>query len=199
MVPGLIEGHVHFVSLCNRPGHHVVIENATNIADIQELLAARRPSVPAGEFITGMGGWHTNFFAERRLPNLTELDDAVPDRPVFLYQGGGGPSVTNSLGKAFFESVSDPLAGPVTVGADGSIATGNPNQSNRALYHLRVRQTFEDKRRSTLDAMAYSASVGLTCAPRPGAAAVAGTAHPDAGPAEPRPLPDVRPGARAPS
>jgi hypothetical protein len=162
VVPGLIEGHVHFVSLCNRPGHHVVIENATNIADIQELLAARRPSVPAGEFITGMGGWHTNFFAERRLPNLTELDQAVPDRPVFLYQGGGGPSVTNSLGKAFFESVSDALAGPVTVGADGSIATGNPNQSNRALYHLRVRQTFEDKKRSTLDAMAYSASVGLT-------------------------------------
>ena len=162
VVPGLIEGHVHFVSLCNRPGHHVVIENATSIADIQELLAARRPAVPAGEFITGMGGWHPNFFAERRLPNLTELDEAVPDRPVFLYQGGGGPSVTNSLGKAFFESVSDALAGPVTVGADGSIATGNPNQSNRALYHLRVRQTFEDKKRSTLDAMAYSASVGLT-------------------------------------
>ena len=109
-----------------------------------------------------MGGWHPNFFAERRLPNLTELDEAVPDRPVFLYQGGGGPSVTNSLGKAFFESVSDAQAGPVTVGADGSIATGNPNQSNRALYHLRVRQTFEDKKRSTLDAMAYSASVGLT-------------------------------------
>ena len=162
VVPGLIEGHVHFVSLCNRPGHHVVIENATSIADIQELLAARRPAVPAGEFITGMGGWHPNFFAERRLPNLTELDEAVPDRPVFLYQGGGGPAVTNGLGKAFFEGVSDALAGPVTVGADGSIATGNPNQSNRALYHLRVRQTFEDKKRSTLDAMAYSASVGLT-------------------------------------
>ncbi|MEO7337280.1 MAG: amidohydrolase family protein, partial [Caldimonas sp.] len=29
-------------------------------------------------------------------------------------------------------------------------------------YHLRVRQTFEDKRRSTLDAMAFSASVGVT-------------------------------------
>jgi predicted amidohydrolase YtcJ len=162
VIPGLIEGHVHVVSLANRPGHHVVIEQATNIAEIQELLAARRPSVPAGEFITAMGGWHPNFFAERRLPNLAELDAAVPDRPVFVYQGGGGPSVTNSLGKTFFETVSDALAGPVTVGADGSIATGNPNQSNRALYHLRVRQTFEDKKRSTHDAMAYSASVGLT-------------------------------------
>ena len=36
------------------------------------------------------------------------------------------------------------------------------NHANRALYHLRVRQTFEDKKRSALDAMAFSASVGIT-------------------------------------
>ena len=119
VVPGLIEGHVHVVSLANRPGYHVVIEQATNIADIQELLAARRPNVPEGQFITAMGGWSTNFFAERRLPTLAELDAAVSDRPVFIYSGGGGPAVTNSLGKAFFESVSDALAGPVVVGPDG--------------------------------------------------------------------------------
>ena len=57
-----------------------MIERARNIAEIQELLAARRPSVPDGEFITGMGGWRTNMFAEQRLPTLAELDAAVPDR-----------------------------------------------------------------------------------------------------------------------
>ena len=162
VVPGLIEGHVHVVSLANRPGYHTVIEQATIIADIQALLAARRPDVPEGQFITAMGGWSTNFFAERRLPTLAELDAAVSDRPVFIYSGGGGPAVTNSLGKAFFESVSDAQAGPVVVSPTGAIATGNPNQANRALYHLRVRQTFEDKKRSAIDAMRYSASVGLT-------------------------------------
>ena len=50
----------------------------------------------------------------------------------------------------------------MTVGADGSIAGGNPNMANRALYHLRVRQTFDDKKRSALDAMAHSARVGMT-------------------------------------
>jgi predicted amidohydrolase YtcJ len=109
-----------------------------------------------------MGGWHTNMFAERRLPTLAELDEAVPDRPVFVYQGGGGPSRTNTLGKQFFENVSDALAGPVVVGDDGAIATGNPNMSNRALYHLRVRQTFEDKKRGAVDAQAACARVGLT-------------------------------------
>jgi predicted amidohydrolase YtcJ len=102
-------------------------------------------------------------FAELRLPTLTELDGAVPDRPVFLYQGGGGPARTNTLGKQFFESATAPLAGPCVVAADGSLVTvGGVNHANRALYHLRVRQTFDDKKRSALDAMAFSASVGIT-------------------------------------
>ena len=109
----------------NRPGYHVAIENGRrSIAEIQAVLAARRPDVPPGEFITSMGGWHTNMFAEHRLPTLAELDAAVPDRPVFLYQTRHRPVATNSLGKAFFETVVSPLAGPIAVGADGSIASG---------------------------------------------------------------------------
>jgi predicted amidohydrolase YtcJ len=161
VVPGLIESHTHFVSLANRPGYHVAeLELAGNIAEVQELLAARRPDVPSGEFVTAMGGWHPRQWAEQRLPTLAELDDAVPERPVFLFQTFQGPSVTNSLGKAFFESASDDLAGPVVVGDNGLIAAGE--QSRVALYHLRARQTFEDKKRSALDAMAFSAQVGLT-------------------------------------
>ena len=109
-----------------------------------------------------MGGGTPRMWAELRMPTLAELDAAVPDRPVFIYQGGGGPARTNTLGKQFFENATAPLAGPVVVGADGSIAGGNPNMANRALYHLRVRQTFDDKKRSALDAMAYSARVGVT-------------------------------------
>src|SRR5881396_3555578 len=163
VVPGLIESHTHFVSLANRPGYHVAQwELASNVAEVLALLAARRREVPAGQFITAMGAGTPRMFAELRLPFLAEIDAAVPDRPVFLYQGGGGPARTNTLGKQFFESATAPLAGPVTVGADGTIAGGNPNMANRALYHLRIRQTFEDKKRSALDAMAFSASVGIT-------------------------------------
>jgi predicted amidohydrolase YtcJ len=164
VVPGLIESHTHFVSLANRPGYHVAQwELASSIAEVLALLAARRKDVPAGQFITAMGAGTPRMFAELRLPTLAELDAAVPDRPVFLYQGGGGPARTNTLGKQFFESATAPLAGPCVVSADGSLVTGpGVNQANRALYHLRVRQTFEDKKRSALDAMAFSASVGVT-------------------------------------
>ena len=164
VVPGLIESHTHFVSLANRPGYHVAQwELASNLAEVLALLAARRPAVPAGQFITAMGAGTPRMFAELRLPTLAEIDAAVPDRPVFLYQGGGGPARTNTLGKQFFETATAPLAGPCVVGADGSLATvAGVNHANRALYHLRIRQTFDDKKRSALDAMAYSASIGLT-------------------------------------
>ncbi|MBB5790473.1 amidohydrolase [Jiangella mangrovi] len=161
VVPGLIESHTHFVSLANRPGHHVAqLELARTIAEVQGFLAARRPDVPEGQFITALGGWHPRQWTEQRLPTLAELDAAVPDRPVFLLQTFSGPSVTNTLGKQFFETVTSPLAGPVTVSPTGAITSGA--QTNAALYHLRVRQTFEDKRRSALDAMAFSAQVGIT-------------------------------------
>src|SRR6266513_1369677 len=164
VVPGLIESHTHFVSLANRPGYHVAQwELAANLAEVLALLAARRRDVPPAQFITAMGAGTPRMFAELRLPTLAELDAAVPDRPVFLYQGGGGPARTNTLGKQFFETATAPLAGPCVVGADGSLVTvAGVNHANRALYHLRIRQTFEDKKRSALDAMAFSASIGIT-------------------------------------
>ena len=72
VVPGLIEGHVHIVSLANRPGYHTILENTSSIREIQEALAARRKDVPEGQWITSMGGWHPNQWAEHRHPTLAE-------------------------------------------------------------------------------------------------------------------------------
>jgi predicted amidohydrolase YtcJ len=170
VVPGLIEAHVHIVSLANRPGYHTILENTTSIRDIQTTLAARRKDVPEGQWITSMGGWHPNQWAEHRHPTRRELDEAVPDRPVLLYERFTGPCATNSLGKAFFDKVDaaapvHPAIVKVNVSENGAIAAasqagGGPSAS--ALFHLRRMQTFEDKRRSTIDAMNYSASLGLT-------------------------------------
>ena len=48
VVPGLVEPHIHSVSLANRPGYHTILENTTSVREIQEALAARRKDVPAG-------------------------------------------------------------------------------------------------------------------------------------------------------
>lgn len=170
VVPGLVEPHIHIVSLGNRPGYHTILENTNSIREIQEALAARRKGVPEGAWITSMGGWHPNQWAEHRHPTLAELDAAVPDRPVLLYERFTGPCATNSLGKRFFDAVDaappvHPEIRKINVSADGAIAAagfagGGPSAS--ALFLLRRMQTFEDKKRSTLDAMRYSVSTGLT-------------------------------------
>lgn len=173
VVPGLVEPHIHSVSLANRPGYHTILENTASIREIQEALAARRKDVPAGApnttWITSMGGWHPNQWAEHRHPTLAELDAAVPDRPVLLYERFTGPCATNSMGKAYFDAIDaappvHPDIKKISVSPTGAIAGAGPagNPSASALFLLRRMQTFADRKRSTVDAMNYSASVGLT-------------------------------------
>lgn len=170
VLPGLVEPHIHIVSLANRPGYHTILENTASIREVQQALAARRKDVPEGAWITSMGGWHPNQWAEHRHPTLAELDQAVPDRPVFLYERFTGPAATNTLGKKFFDSIDaappvHPDIRKVNVSGTGAIGAcgftgGGPCAS--ALFLLRRMQTFDDKKRSTMDAMRYSVSVGLT-------------------------------------
>ena len=162
VVPGIIDNHNHIVAMGNRPGYHTPLENATSIADVQAIIAARAAAAPKGVWITTIGGFHRNQLVAppemARLPTLAELDKAAPNNPVFLSEGFSGPSATNSLGKKFFDS---PIM-PVPVGADGSMAAG-PQASGRAL--LVLRQTLLDaaeRRRGAIDAMNYGLSLGVT-------------------------------------
>lgn len=179
-IPGIIEPHIHVVSLANRPGHHTILENTTSIAEVQATLAARAKEVPEGEWITSMGGWHPNQWAEHRQPTLAELDAACPNHPVLLYQQFTGPCSTNSKGKALFNQydVTPPLPHPsllpVAVGQVNNpnfnfhpgfinnVGSGGVTPCTAALYHLRSLQTFSDKMRTTYETMQYSASVGET-------------------------------------
>jgi predicted amidohydrolase YtcJ len=153
-VPGLIDNHNHFLLLGLRPGHDTRLETARSIADVQVAIRARTQTVKAGEFITAMGGWTPAQFAENRFPTLSELDVAAPVNPVLVFNSFTGPAVANTLGRNFFISKGIP------VDPAGNIAANAPSLA--ALNALRAIQTFDDKVRGTLDAMAYSASVGVT-------------------------------------
>ena len=96
VVPGLIDNHNHIVLLGIRPGYHTPLESATSIADVQATIKARAKSVPAGQFITSMGGWNPAQFAEKRLPTLAELDAATSEHPVLVFQAFTGPAATNT-------------------------------------------------------------------------------------------------------
>jgi hypothetical protein len=167
VVPGLVDNHNHIVLLGLRPGHDVRLELANSIAQVQAAIKARAANVPAGQFISGMGGWNPAQFMEKRMPTLAELDAADSNHPVIVYQGFTGPAATNSAGRAFFTSKG------VAVSDTGAIAANAPSLG--ALNALRAVQTFEDQKRGTVDAMAYAASVGVTTSVDMGAFIIPGT------------------------
>ncbi|HXA76474.1 MAG TPA: amidohydrolase family protein [Candidatus Acidoferrales bacterium] len=152
VVPGLIDNHNHFVLFSQRPGYDVMVETATNIPQVMALLKQRARTIPAGAWVTAIGDWTPRLFAENRMPTLAELDQAVPDHPVFF--ATFGPAVTNSLGREFFESKAI-TANPTTGALDGAAA-------GAALGVLRQMQTAEDRIRSAEDAQAYVLRYGLT-------------------------------------
>jgi predicted amidohydrolase YtcJ len=161
-VPGIIDNHNHIVLMGNRPGHHTPLENAFSIHDVQETFAARAKGVPPGAWITTIGGFHRNHLVPPnqtpRLPTLAELDEAVPNSPVYISEGFTGPSTTNSLGKKFFESQNP----PILVGADGSIAAGGEATGRATLALRQTLLTFEQRKRGAIDAMNYGVSLGVT-------------------------------------
>ncbi len=152
VVPGLIDNHNHFVLFSQRPGYDVMVETATSIPQAMALLTERARTVPAGAWVTAIGDWTPRLFAENRLPTLAELDQAVPDHPVFF--ATFGPAVTNTLGRKFFES-KGVTANPTTGALEGPAA-------GAALGILRSMQAPEDKIRSAEDAQAYVLRYGLT-------------------------------------
>jgi hypothetical protein len=147
VIPGLVDSHAHFTRTGTNPGYETRwVETAFSIAELQEVVARRAETVPAGKFITCAGGWNQNQFAEARLPTLAELDAAAPAHAVYLN------GRTNTPGKAFFESrglTVDPV-------------TGQVSSTGAATAALRSIQTFEDKVRGTADAIAFAAATGLT-------------------------------------
>ena len=154
VIPGLIDSHLHFVTPSQAPGHFLsAIETAFSISGVLSVLRQRVTSVPAGEFITAVGGLGPQQFAENRWPSIAELDQAAPDHPVYFQRGFGGPSVTNSLGRQYFQ------ARNVPVGADGTIGQ---RDAGTALGALLLDQTYEEARRAALEYMAYAGSLGLT-------------------------------------
>src|SRR5262245_25409094 len=151
VIPGIIDAHNHIVLVGNRPGWHTPLEHVFTIPNAIAQLKARSAEVPRGEFITTVGPISAMQFAERRLPNLMELD--AIDHPVYIQAAQGGTR-TNSQGKAWLE------ARAVAVAADGAITA--PALA-LALQTLRKELlTPETRKRTTLGALQYYSKLGIT-------------------------------------
>jgi predicted amidohydrolase YtcJ len=154
VIPGLIDGHNHFVVASQRPGHDVRLELAAAIAEVQKAIREKAGTLAVGEWITSVAGWTPEQLAEKRMPTLAELDAASPQHAVYIQTGFDGPSATNSRGRAFLE------AHGVKIGDDGRIDANAPTVA--AYNALVADRTLADRERSAMELMAYAAGLGLT-------------------------------------
>ncbi|MDH3748346.1 MAG: amidohydrolase [Gammaproteobacteria bacterium] len=95
VAPGFIDGHSHPVV----PEHAVSANvNLPRISDVKEALHRQAANTPPGHWVRGVMYDDTKFEDERPL-NLHDIDEAVPNHPVFVWHRGGHTGVINS--KAF--------------------------------------------------------------------------------------------------
>ena len=154
VVPGLFDAHAHYTRAGVNPGYEARrIERAFSIAELQEAIATRAKSVPAGAFITCIGGWNHTQLAENRRPTKADLDAAAPKHGVYISGTGGGTgAITNSVGRAFFAA-----RGVMVDDTTGVVAS-----AQAAVAALQAVQTPEDRQRGTADLNAHAGSLGLT-------------------------------------
>ena len=155
VIPGLIDNHIHYVRIANRPGYDTrALETTFTIDAALEAITARAAGVPAGALITTIGGIRQTQWAERRFPTLAELDDAAADHAVYLSERGAGPGQTNTAGRELLRGLG------VVVADDGSITRGP--ETAKAYDVLAASLTNEDRKRQMQNVAAYSLSVGMT-------------------------------------
>lgn len=92
VVPGINDSHIHII----REGLHFNSElrwdGVKTLARAMEMLKEQAARTPEGVWIKVIGGWNEFQFQEKRQPTLAEINEAVPDKPVFI---------TYLYGKAF--------------------------------------------------------------------------------------------------
>jgi predicted amidohydrolase YtcJ len=155
VIPGLIDNHIHYLRIANRPGYDTRnLETTFTLAAALDAITQRAAAVPAGELITTIGGIRESQWAEGRFPTRTELDEAAPNHPVYLSERGAGPGQTNTAGR-------DLLRGLGVIVSDAGSITRGP-ETAKAYNVLAASLTNEDRKRQMKDVAAYSLSVGMT-------------------------------------
>ena len=93
VTPGFIDSHSHPLFAEEAIGVNV---NLRRIDDVKTALAGKAANTPPGHWVRGVMYDDTKFEDERPL-NRNDIDDAVPDHPVYVGHRGGHTGVVNSM------------------------------------------------------------------------------------------------------
>lgn len=112
LLPGFIDPHSHFAMVSNTMGqvnlNSEPVGTITNINDILERLKQYKEeeNIPDGDWIFGWG-YDDGQLAEKRHPTKNDIDNVLPNTPVYLQHTSGHMGVANALALEFFEVSKD--------------------------------------------------------------------------------------------
>ena len=120
--PGLIDTHAHLAEGGVASLLAVDLSEASSIADVRRLVAARAATLKPGSWLQGTG-WDEGKLAERRYVTAADLDDITPQNPVWLEHTTGHYGVANTAAlklAGIDRTTASPPAGTIDHDASGA-------------------------------------------------------------------------------
>jgi predicted amidohydrolase YtcJ len=98
VLPGLIDAHGHVMGL-GLARLQADLVAADSVDEVIRRLQAHAQNLPEGAWLTGRG-WDQTRWEGREFPSAVDLDEAFPDRPVYLVRIDGHAAWVNSAAMA---------------------------------------------------------------------------------------------------
>ncbi len=122
VIPGLNDSHLHIIRQGLNYNAELRWDGVTSLKRAMQMLREQAARTPDGAWIKVVGGFNEFQFEEKRLPTLEELNEAVPDKPVFiLYLYGLGFVNKKGIEVLGYDKDTKYKDGVVELGADGKL------------------------------------------------------------------------------
>lgn len=154
-VPGLIDGHGHYMSL-GESLKGIDLRHAQTWDEIVDMVAQKVRKAKPGEWIVGRG-WHQDKWISPPEPNIDglpihhSLSEVSPDNPVLLIHVSGHGAFINAIGldmAGYYPNTLEPIGGEIVRDKEGN-PTGMLRETaqdgaREALARYRARRSLDE-------------------------------------------------------
>lgn len=84
LIPGLNDSHMHIIREGLNYNAELRWDGVKTLKRAMEMLKEQAGRTPPDVWVKVVGGWNEYQFAEKRQPTIEEINEAVPDKPVFI-------------------------------------------------------------------------------------------------------------------
>ena len=126
MVPGFIDGHMHFLTLAREPMPHADLITTVSEEDFARRIGEAVRKLPKGKWFSG-GPWKYDQWKDPHLPTRKVLDRYTPDNPVYIAGSAGHFAMVNSKAleiAGIDRNTPDPFGGEIVRYPGTNIPTG---------------------------------------------------------------------------